>query len=339
MLFDSENSAWGDFVRRRELIASISGAVAAWPLAARAQPAAVPVVGYLLSGSPQAFKHLVDAVLKGLDETGYVDGRNVTIAYRWAEGHFDRLPGLAADLIHRQVAVLVAQGAPSAIAAKAATATIPIVFSSGGDPVALGLISSLSRPGGNATGVSVLTAALGSKRLEILHQVMPTAGVMAALVNPNNATTQGQLKDLQDGARALGAQLKILNASSAVEIEAAFAAIAQAGISALVVGSDPFYLDQVNQLVALAARHKISAVHEWRDFVEAGGLMSYGTSLAESYRQVGAYTGRILKGEKPADLPVIQSAKVELVINLKTAKTLGLVIPLGLLGRADEVIE
>jgi putative tryptophan/tyrosine transport system substrate-binding protein len=327
-------------MRRREFLTLLGGTAIAWPLAARAQPATMPVVGYLHSGSPNAFEHAVGAFRKGLSDTGYVDGQNVTIEYRWAEGHFDRLPQLAADLVRREVAVLVAQGgATSAVAAKAATATIPIVFSSGGDPVALGVVSSLSRPGGNATGVSVLTAALGSKRLEILHQVVPTAGVIAALVNPNNSTIEGQLKDLQDGAHVLGVQLKIFNGSTGAETDAAFVEIVQAGISALVVGSDPVYLDQLNQLVALAARYKISAIHEWRDYVDAGGLMSYGTSLAEAYRQVGSYTGRILKGEKPSDLPVIQSTKVELAINLKTAKVLGLVFPLGLLGRADEVIE
>jgi putative ABC transport system substrate-binding protein len=327
-------------MRRREFLTLVGGVTAAWPLAARAQPAAMPVIGYLHSGSPKAFERVVAAFRKGLNDTGYVDGQNVTIEYRWAEGHFDRLPALAADLVHREVAVLVAQGgATTAVAAKAATATIPIVFSSGSDPVALGIVSSLSRPGGNATGVSVLTAALGSKRLEILHQVVPTAGVIAAIVNPNNTTIEGQLKDLQDGASALGVQLKIFNGGNAAEIDAAFAEIAQAGVSALVVGSDPIYLDRLDQLVALAALHKISAIHEWRDYVEAGGLMSYGTSLADAYRQVGSYTGRILKGEKPSDLPVIQSTKVELVINLKTAKALGLAFPLGLLGRADEVIE
>jgi putative tryptophan/tyrosine transport system substrate-binding protein len=327
-------------MRRREFLTLVGGATAAWPLAARAQPAAMPVIGCLHSGSPKAFERVVAAFRKGLNDTGYVDGQNMTIEYRWAEGHFDRLPALAADLVHREVAVLVALGgATSAVAAKAATATIPIVFSSGGDPVALGIVSSLSRPGGNATGVSVLTAALGSKRLEILHQVAPTAGVMAAIVNPNNTTIKEQLKDLQDGAGALGVQLKIINAGNAAEIDAAFAEIAQAGIGVLLVGSDPIYLDRLDQLVALAARHRISAIHEWRDYAEAGGLMSYGTALADAYRQVGSYTGRILKGEKPSDLPVMQSTKVELVINLKTAKALGLVFPLGLLGRADEVIE
>jgi putative ABC transport system substrate-binding protein len=327
-------------MRRREFLTLVGGVTAAWPLGARAQPAAMPVIGYLHSGSPKAFERGVAAFRKGLNDTGYVDGQNVTIEYRWAEGHFDRLPALAADLVHREVAVLVAQGgATTAIVAKAATTTIPIVFSSGGDPVALGVVSSLSRPGGNATGVSVLTAALGSKRLEILHQVAPTAGVIAAIVNPNNTTIEGQLKDLQDGASALGVQLKIFNAGYAAEIDAAFAEIAQAGIGALVVGADPIYLDRLEQLVALTARHKIPAIYEWRDYVEAGGLMSYGTSQADAYRQVGSYTGRILKGEKPSDLPVIQSTKVELVINLKTAKALGLVFPLGLLGRADEVIE
>jgi putative ABC transport system substrate-binding protein len=327
-------------MRRRDFIALIGGAAAAWPRAARGQQPAMPVVGYLHSGSTDAYRHAVDAFRKGLNETGYVEGQNVAIEYRWAEGHFGRLPELAADLVRRPVAVLVAQGGiTTAVAAKAATATIPIVFSSGSDPVELGLVASLSHPGGNATGVSLLTGALFSKRVEIMHQVMPAAGVVAALMNPNNAGIQSLLKEFQDGARALAVESKVFNAGSAAEIEAAFAGIAQAGIGALVVGPDPLFLDQRRQLVALAARHKIAAIYEWRDYAEAGGLMSYGTSLAEAYRQVGLYTGRILKGEKPADLPVVQSTKVELVINLKTAKAQGVEIPLSLLGRADEVIE
>jgi len=326
-------------IRRRDFISLLGGA-ATWPLAARGQQSAFPVVGYLHTGRPDAFERAITFFRKGLKESGYVEGQNVTIEYRWAEGRVDRLPALAADLVRRQVAVLVSQGGiTAAVAAKAATTTIPIVFSSGADPVASGLVSSLSRPGGNATGVSLLTGALGSKRLEIMHEVVPTADVIAAVVNPNNASIREQLKDLQEGASARAVQLKIFNASSAGEIDAAFAAIAQADIHALVLGSDPFFLDQSHQLVALAARHKIAAIYEWRDYVEAGGLMSYGTSLAEAYGQVGAYTGRVLKGVKPADLPVIQVIKVELMINLKTARTLGLTISLPLLGRADEVIE
>jgi putative ABC transport system substrate-binding protein len=324
-------------MKRREFITLLGGA-AAWPLAARAQQ--MPVIGYLHSGSPGAFARAAGFFRKGLAESGFVEGQNVAIEYRWADGHFDRLPAMAADLVRRDVAVLVAQGGiTSAVAAKAATATIPIVFSSGSDPVALGLVSSLSRPGGNATGVSLLTSALGSKRLEILREVVPTARVIAALVNAANAGIEGQLKDFQDAAAALAVELKILNASSAGDIEATFAAIVQAGISALVVGSDPFFLDRRDQLVALAARHKVPAIYEWRDYVEAGGLMSYGSSLGDAYRQVGVYTGRVLKGDKPAELPVIQSTKIEFVINLKTARTLDLTISLPLIGRADEVIE
>jgi putative ABC transport system substrate-binding protein len=327
-------------MKRREFITLLGGTAASWPLAARAQQPTMPVIGYLHSGSPNAFEHAVGAFREGLNETGYVESQNVTIEYRWAEGHVDRLPGLAADLVNRNVAVLVAQGGGTcAAAAKAATSTIPIVFSSGADPVALGLVTSLSRPGGNVTGLSILTAALGSKRLEILHQVLPTADVVAALINPNNAGIQAELKDLQDGAQALAMSAKIFNATSAGDIDAAFATIVQAGIRGLVVGADPFFLGQLHQLVALSARHRIPAIYEWRDYVEAGGLMSYGTSLGEAYRQVGVYTGRLLKGEKPADLPVIQSTKVELVINLKTAKILGISFPLSLLGRADQVIE
>jgi ABC-type uncharacterized transport system substrate-binding protein len=327
-------------MRRRQFITLLGGAAAAWPLAARAQQPAMPAIGYLHSAASDAFAHSVEAFRKGLNEAGYTVGQNVAIEYRWADGHFDRLPELAADLVRRQVAVLVAQGgATAAVAAKAATATIPIVFSSGGDPVALGLVASLSHPGGNATGVNLLTSMLVSKRLEILHQVMPGAKVVAVLINPNNATAPEQLKDLEDGARALAVQPKVFNAGSAAEIDAAFAAMAQARISAIVFAADPTFLDQRRQLVDLAARYKIPAIFEWRDHAEAGGLMSYGTSLADAYRQVGRYTGRILKGEKPADLPVVQSTKVELVINLKTAKALGIEFPLSLLGRADEVIE
>jgi ABC-type uncharacterized transport system substrate-binding protein len=325
-------------MRRREFITLLGGAAVAWPLAAHAQQ--MPVIGYLHSGSPGAFARAAGFFRKGLAEAGFVEGQNVAIEYRWADGYFDRLPAMATDLVRRDVAVLVAQGGiTSAVAAKAATATIPIVFSSGSDPVALGLVSSLSRPGGNATGVSLLTSALGSKRLEILREVVPTARVIAALVNPANAGIEGQLKNFQDAAAALAVGLKILNASSAGDIEATFAAIVQAGISALVVGSDPFFLDQRDQLVALAARHKVPAIYEWRDYVEAGGLMSYGSSLGDAYRQVGVYTGRVLKGDKPAELPVIQSTKIEFVINLKTARTLDLTISLPLIGRADEVIE
>jgi putative ABC transport system substrate-binding protein len=328
------------FDRNRRDFITLLGAAAAWPLAARAQQPAMPMIGYLHSGSPGAFARAAGFFRKGLAEAGFVEGQNVAIEYRWADGHFDRLPAMAADLVRRNVAVLVAQGGiTSAVAAKAATATIPIVFSSGSDPVALGLVSSLSRPDGNATGVSLLTSALGSKRLEILHEVVPTARVIAALVNPANAGIEWQLKDFQGAAAALAVGLKILNASSAGDIDATFAAIVQEGISALVVGSDPFFLNQRDQLVALAARHKVPAIYEWRDYVEAGGLMSYGSSLGDAYRQVGLYTGRVLKGDKLADLPVIQSTKVEFVINLKTARTLSLTISLPLVGRADEVIE
>ena len=327
-------------MRRRKFITLIGGAAVSWPLAARAQQPTMPLIGYLHSGSPNAFEHAVGAFRKGLSERGYVESQNVAIEYRWAEGHVDRLPALAVDLVNRNVAVLVAQGGGTcAVAAKAATSIIPIVFSSGADPVALGLVKSLSRPGGNVTGVSILTAALGSKRLEILRQVLPTADVVAALINPNNAGIQAELKDLQNGAQALAVTVRIFNAASASDIDAAFAMIVQAGISGLVVGADPFFLGQRDQLVALSTRHKIPAIYEWRDYVEAGGLMSYGTSLGEAYRQVGIYTGRLLKGEKAADLPVQQAVKVELVINLKTAKALRLTFPLSLLGRADEVIE
>jgi putative ABC transport system substrate-binding protein len=329
-------------VRRRAFITLLGGAAAApvcWPLTARAQQQQVPVIGYLHSASPGPFAPFVVAFRQGLREAGFVDGQNVAIEYRWAEGRFDRLPAMATELVERRVSLIVAQGGtPAALAAKAA-GTIPIVFSTGGDPVKEGLVASLSRPGGNVTGISVLTAQLAAKRLEIMREVVPKADVIAMLANPANIPSRMQVQDAQEAARALGVAIHVLEASSPGDFEPAFAALARLQIGALVVGADPYFHSQRERIVALAARHAVPAIYEWREFAESGGLMSYGTNLAESYRLVGLYAGRILKGAKPADLPVMQATTVELVVNLRTAKTLGLTIPTPLLGRADVVIE
>jgi putative tryptophan/tyrosine transport system substrate-binding protein len=300
----------------------------------------MPTIGFLNSASPDEWTRFLAAFRRGLKETGFIEGRNVAIEFRWAQGQYDRLPRLAADLVQGGIAVLVATGGiTSALAAKTATATIPIVFSTGGDPVQEGLVASLGHPGGNATGVSLLTSALAAKRLEILREVVPNASVIGVLLNPNGASAKAQLEDVEKAARTVGQQVDVLRASSEREFETAFATIGQARIGALIVGADPFFSSRRDKLVALAARERIPAIYEWREYAEAGGLMSYGSDLAEGYHQVGIYAGRILKGEKPADLPVVQSTKVEFVLNLKTARALGLAISLPLSGRADEVIE
>jgi putative ABC transport system substrate-binding protein len=322
---------------RREVITLIGGAAAAWPLTARAQQ--MPVIGYLSPHFPGSDGFRLTAFRQGLGETGYAEGQNVTIEYREAEGQYDRLPALAADLVRRHVTVIVAATIPSAFAAKAATSAIPIVFLAGIDPVQSGLVAGLNRPGGNMTGVAILTAELAAKRLDLLYELVPTATIVALLVNPADPVTDVETRNLQDAAHSLRLQPHILRASTAGEIDAAFGTLVELGARALVVSTDPFFTDQRAQIVALAARHAVPAIYVWRECAAAGGLMSYGTDLPDSFRQTGVYTGKVLKGAKPADLPVEQVVKVELVINLTTAKTLGLTIPQALLGRADEIIE
>ncbi|MFL6821208.1 MAG: ABC transporter substrate-binding protein [Xanthobacteraceae bacterium] len=326
-------------MRRREFIALLGGAATAWPRAARAQQPAMPVIGLLDGRSADNSVHLMAAFRRGLNETGYVEGRNVAIAYYWAHGQYDRLPALAADLVRRQVTVITASGNASALAAKAATATIPIVFSSGVDPVQAGLVTSLNRPGGNLTGVTTLGVELGPKRLQLLHELVPKATIVALIVNPTNRSSEIQVSDVQVAARALGLELHVLHASTERDIDSAFSALIPLRAGALVIAPESFFNSRSEQLAALTVRHAIPAIYSYREFVAAGGLMSYGGNIADSYRQVGVFVGRILKGEKPSDLPVQQSTKAELFINLTAAKALGLTVPLPLIGRADEVIE
>ena len=326
-------------MQRRDFITLLGSVTVAWPLAARAQQTAMPVIGYLGAESPAAFASRVRAFRQGLGETGYAEGRNVGIEFRWAEGQHNRLRALAADLVGRGVAVIVAPGgAPAALAAKSATTTIPIVFEMGADPIAIGLVSSLSRPGGNLTGVTSLSVEVTPKRLEFLHETIPTADVFAVLINPTSPTANSQSRNLQAFARDLGLQLHTLQASSERDFDNVFATWPQLRAAELVFASDTLFGTHGEQLAALAVRHAVPAIHQSRDFTTAGGLMSYGGSFAESHRQAGVYTGRIIKGAKPADLPVQQVTKVELFINLKAAKTLGVAFPPSLLGRADDVI-
>jgi putative tryptophan/tyrosine transport system substrate-binding protein len=327
-------------MRRRDFITLVGGTAAAWPLAARAQqPPSMPVVGFMSARSPGESASLVAAFHKGFNETGYVEGRNVAVEYRWAEGKYDVLPIMATDLIRRQVTVIVAIGDPSPQIAKAATQTIPIVFAANGDPVRDDLVASLNRPGGNVTGVTIFGAAAVTKRLQLLHDLMPQVVAIAYLMNPNNPNGEVEMRAAQAAAQSLGLQMHVLSASNEGELEVAFATMAQHRAGALLVASDLFFLGRRDQLVSLAARHQIPAIYYLREFAEAGGLMSYGNRLSDMYHQVGIYVGRILKGEKPGDLPVQQATKFELVINLKTAKVLGLAVPNSIQLLADEVIE
>ena len=331
-------------MRRREFILALGGAVAApsllWPRAARAQPPSIPIVGYVHSDSPQTAAGLLAAFREGLSETGYVEGQNVAIEYRWAENDLSRIPELVADLVRRRVAVIATPGSSAAaLAAKAATTTIPIVFSLGLDPVQLGLVDSLSRPGGNITGVNSMSNELVAKRLGLLHELLPTSTHLGVLVNPQNPTTESVKKDVEAAATAIGPQIEFFTASTGAEIDTAFASLVQKRADALVVHPDNLFINRRVQLITLAARHAVPVIYALRPDAEAGGLMSYGTKLADAHRQAGVYAGRILKGAKPTDLPVVQPTKFEFVINLQTAKTIGLTVPTTLLARADEVIE
>jgi putative tryptophan/tyrosine transport system substrate-binding protein len=328
-------------VRRREFITLLGGAAAGWPLTARAQQPAMPVIGLLGNESPDLWAGRMRAFHQGLGETGYVDGRNVAIEYRWAEGHNDRLPALAADLVRRRVTVIVAPGStPATLAAKAATSTIPIIFWIGSDPIELGLVVSLNRPEGNLTGVTTLNHGLVAKRVQLLHEVVPGTNSIAVLINPTSPTlTKISIEDAQAAARSLGLELHMLNASTERDFDLVFANLIQLRAAGLVIGTDTFFSSRLEQLAALSVRHAVPTIYHFREFAAAGGLIAYGGSLAEAFRGTGVYTGRILKGEKPANLPVQQVTRVELYINLKTAKALGLDIPLPLIGRADELIE
>jgi putative tryptophan/tyrosine transport system substrate-binding protein len=327
-------------VKRREFISLLGGAAATWPLAARAQQPAVPVVGILASVSPVPYAGFIAAIKEGLAQAGYVEGRNVAIEYRWAEGQYDRLPQQATELVDRGVAVIIlVGGGATTTAAKAATKMIPIVFVMGDDPVKTGAVAALNHPGGNVTGVSLLSVAMEAKRLQLLHELVPSAAIIAIIVNPNNPQADEQLQELETAARTLGVRVEAFKAGSPSEIDAAFASMLERRAGAVLMAADAYFNTRKEQFIVLSARHALPTVFPYREFPAAGGLMSYGTSLADAYRQEGIYAGRILKGERPAQMPVQQAVKVELVINLQTAKALRLTVPLPLLGRADEVIE
>jgi putative tryptophan/tyrosine transport system substrate-binding protein len=327
-------------MRRREFISLLGGASLTWPLAARAQQTAMPRIGFLSSASAAGYRPYVSAYRSGLNEAGFVEDRNIAIDFRWAEGHYDRLPSLAVELAQLPVNLIAASGGlPSVLAAKTATATIPIVFTLGSDPVKFGIVASLNRPGGNITGVSLLAYLLDAKRVELLHELVPRATVFAVLLNPKNTQAETQLRDFEVATRALGLGEVALEASTEQELGTAFARLVQERGSALVVSADAFFLSRRDQIVALAAHHRVPAIYEWHEFANAGGLMTYGVSLTDAYRQAASYAARILKGEKPADLPVLQPTKFEVVINLKTARALGLTVPPSLIARVDDVIE
>jgi putative tryptophan/tyrosine transport system substrate-binding protein len=327
-------------MRRREFIKVIAASAAAWPIAARAQQAPIPVVGFINAASAQNYTRQLAAFLKGLGESGYVDGRNVAIEYRWAEGQNDRLPAMAADLVHRQVAVIAATSTPAALAAKAATTTIPIIFELGSDPVELGLVASLSRPGGNVTGVIQWNIEVAPKRLELLHELLPTARVMALLIDPTDPTNaKTTVSEVSAAAKTFGLQLHVLNASNENDFTGVFAKLIQLGAGGLVVGGGAFFVSHEKQLAALTVRHAVPAASEHREFAAAGGLLSYGSDITDAYRLAGIYTGRILRGDKPAELPVQRATKVELYINLKTANALGISVPPSMQARANEMIE
>jgi len=326
-------------MRRREFIRLVGVAAAAWPLGSRAQQSAMPVIGFLNGGSPDGYRLQAAAFRQGLEEAGYIEGRNVAIEYHWAEGHYDRLPAMAADLVQRGVAVLAATSTPAALAAKASTKTIPIVFTTGSDPVELGLVASWSQPGGNVTGASELSREVAPKRLELAHQLVPAATVVGLLVNPQNPIAETVTRELKGATLALGLQFKVLHASTEAEIDQAFMTFGQTRAGVLIIGSDTLLASSSQQIGALSIRHSVPTIFQYREFAAAGGLAGYGGGIIDAYRLAGRYTGRILKGEKPADLPVQQSNKAELIINLKTAKALGISVPDKLIATADEVIE
>ena len=326
-------------MKRREFIRLLGGAACVWPLAARAQQSAMPVIGFLNGASPSGYVPMVAAFRQGLKEAGYVEGQNVAIEYRWADAQYDRVPTMAAELIGRQVTVIVAN-TPGAQVVKAATTTIPIVFTTGSDPMQIGLVASLGRPGGNVTGVTTLNVEVGPKRLELAHDLAPTATTIAVLVNPTNRNTETELRDLEAAATALGLRLHILRASTERDLDEVFATLSRLRAGVLVIsGADTFLISRSEQIAALSVHHAVPTIFQFREFAAAGGLLSYGGSITDTYRQAGIYAGRILKGEKPADLPVQQGVKVELIVNLKTARALGVAVPTALLVRADEVIE